>query len=115
MATTKAPCQLVYQWLRDNFGKRVLGGLTSTDSRALEASVQIMELYACGRSPTVTVAFGAVVLEMQEKERWTAYHAIAMVLDWSDREEVWRAAGLPAPAPRYTAAFEPGGTYETPK
>lgn len=91
----KTKPQSVYPWLRENLGKGCLGALTSTDARALEASVMIMELYATGRKPMVLDAFRAVVLQMQPHTLELAFHAIAHVLDWSDRQAVWLECNLP--------------------
>ncbi len=91
----KPPCQTLPKWLKENLGPRCLAPLTSTDSRALLAAVQIVELYAVERRPEVLEAFARIVGCMQ-KSCWSlAYHAIAHVMDWSDRSRLWRAAGLP--------------------
>lgn len=92
----KEPCQTLRQWLKANLGPRCLAPLTSTDAKALSAAVQIVELYAFERRPEVLDAFGGVVRCMQEGCRRLAYHAIAHVMDWSDRARVWSEAGLPA-------------------
>lgn len=93
---TKQPCETLPTWLKENLGPRCLAPLTATDSKALSAAVQIVELYAFERRPAVLSAFGAIVGVMQHTCRHLAYHAIAHVMDWGDRASVWAAAGLPA-------------------
>ena len=39
-------------------------------------------------------AFAIVVSRMQISNQELAYHAIAYILDWSDRAKIWEAAGL---------------------
>lgn len=63
-----------------------------------------------GAAPELFAAYRAIVTEMQPKCRWLAYHAIAMELDWSHREMIWAAAGLPeGDQPARKCSFEPGG------
>lgn len=62
--------------------------------RALQAAVQIIELYSYDRSSNVLHAFREVVLEMQPSVRYLAFHSIAHVMDWSDRWTIWRGVGL---------------------
>lgn len=92
----KLPCQTLPAWLKSNLGARCLAPLTATDSKALAAAVQIVELYAFERRPEILAAFGAVVRCMQTSCWALAFHAIAHVLDWEDRPRLWSAAGLPA-------------------
>ena len=99
MPATKPPCQTLPHWLRENLGKRCLAPLTGTDSKALAAAVQIVELYAYQSTPELLDAFRIVVAQMQRSCWPLAYHAIAHVMDWGDRETVWRGAGLPAIEP----------------
>lgn len=99
----------VHKWLRAHLGDRCLTNLTETDRRALEASVAIMELYAVQRTQRVLVAFSAVAEQMQPQCRQYAFHAIAMVLDWDQRREVWVAAALPWPSPLGRCAWGPDG------
>lgn len=80
-------------WMGFNLGST--GALTGTDWRALRAAVAIIELYAYDGSADVLPAFRAVVLRMQETTREYAYHAIAMVIDWKDRQILWDRAELP--------------------
>jgi hypothetical protein len=94
-------------WLKSNLGKSCLNGLTGTDWKALLAGVSILELYCYDRNPYLLQAFGITVAHMQEKERWLAFHAIAHVMDWSDRGTVWLAAGLPYGILPARCAFEP--------
>ncbi len=108
MTKTKKPCEQVYPWLRANFGPNCLAPLTSTDSRALDAAVQIIELWAFDSEGDETLrAFEIVVLRMQPHTRQLAYHAIAHVVNWEDRERVWKACSLPPVANPWRAKFEP--------
>ncbi|HWN09743.1 MAG TPA: hypothetical protein VNO50_10830 [Pyrinomonadaceae bacterium] len=103
---TKPPCETVLPWLKANLGKHCLAPLTSTDAKALAAAVQIIELYAYHPGINVIDAFGEIVGCMQQSTQELAYHSIAMVMNWEDREPLWVAAGLPAINPR-KCAFEP--------
>lgn len=104
----KPHCQTVIPWLKVNLGKKCLAPLTSTDTKALMAAVQIVELYAYDCHRDVLQAFGDVVLRMQPHCRELAYHAIAHVRDWPDRAEMWAAADLPGIDRPRVCAFEPG-------
>jgi hypothetical protein len=112
MKTTKPkpPSETVMPWLRSNLGPRCLAPLTGTDARALRAAVQIIELYAYDDAPSVLEAFGHIVRRMQPSTQELAYHAIAHVMDWSDRSRIWVKAGLPEFGP-VQCSFEPGGGY----
>ena len=103
----------ILKWLKSNCGKRVTAPLTSTDTYALTASVALCPLIGYETAPPrLFKAFEAIVLEMQPHTRWMAYHCIAMELDWSHREMIWTAAGLPqGDKPARKASFEPGGGY----
>lgn len=105
----KPICEKLYPWLRSNLGKRCLGVLTGTDARALAAAVHIIELYSYCPEKSVAEAFGAVVIQMQPQARYLAYHAVAMVMNWETRGELWIAAGLPTENARGKCSFEPGG------
>jgi hypothetical protein len=104
----KPVCETVFPWLKANLG-HCLGGLTGADYRALQAAVQIINLYAYTGGGDAIRAFGLVVGQMQEKERELAYHAIAHVLDWGDRGKIWLRAGLPRLDAVRVCAHEPGG------
>lgn len=93
----KQVCETVFPWLRANLGKHSLGCLTGTDTRALRAAIQVIELYAYDPIRAVAQAFGVIVSRMQPETQWLAFHSIAHVLDWSDREKVWTLAGLDLP------------------
>ena len=110
MKTTKE----IVKWLCANCGKRCTAPLTSTDSYALTASVALCPLIGYETAPAeLFEAFGSIVRAMQPHTRWMAYHAIAMELDWSHREMIWTAAGLPEGyKPAVKASFEPGGQYK---
>lgn len=113
MSKTKPVAETIFPWLRANLGKNCLGPLTGTDARALRAAVQIIDLYSYHRDKSVLEAFQKVVFCMQPHCQEFAYHAIAHVMDWSDRPLIWRAAELDVPeycfVPR-VCAFEPGGS-----
>jgi len=109
MKAQKPVCQALLPWLRSNLGDRCTAPLTGTDARALAAAVHIAELYSYHREPEVLRAFGLIVSCMQEHTQELASHAIALIMDWSDREPTWLAAGLPAFTP-LKCAFEPGGS-----
>ena len=110
MSAAKAPAETVFKWLRDNLPKNVLGVLTSTDAKALQAAVQIVELYAYHSEPKVIEnAFAQVVRCMQPQARWLAFHAIAHVMDWGHRSEIWALAKLEqVTGPK--CKYEPGGS-----
>ena len=91
----KPACETIRPWLKANLGKHCTGALTGTDNRALDAAVQIINLYSYDPGPEVVEAFGLVVRRMQPSTQYLAYHAIAHVTDWSFRHELWVAAGLP--------------------
>ncbi len=91
-------CKSVLPWLRDNLGKGALGCLTGQSGRALAAAVQIVGLYSyCDQEAEAHVlsAFRSVVMCMPPDQRELAYHAIAYVLNWSDREKIWARAQIP--------------------
>lgn len=104
-------CQSVRSWLKSNLGKSCLGVLTGTDSRALSAAVQIVELWCYHQTPEVERAFGLVVQAMQPSARQLAYHAIAHCADWRHRAELWEAAGLPRIEKPWLCSFEDGGSH----
>lgn len=99
MKATPPLCKSALPWLRDNLGKQCLGCLTGQSARALAAAVQIIGLYSyCDQEaePHVLSAFRSVVMTMRPgAERELAYHAIAHVLNWSDRDLIWARAQLP--------------------
>ncbi len=102
-------CKSLRPWLSANLGPRCLEPLTGTDARALSAAVHIAELYSYHREPGVLEAFGHIVRCMQPSTQELAFHAIAHVMDWSDRLVVWKAAGLENINTRL-CNFEPGGS-----
>jgi hypothetical protein len=105
---TKPSCKSVFPWLEANLGKRCLAPLTDHDSFALKAAVHIAELW--GRSSSrlhAAFAFRFAVLEMQPHTRYFAFHAIAHVLDWSHRMELWTQADLPREQIYGICAFSP--------
>lgn len=97
-------------WLKANLGPRCLAPLCGTDSRALQAAVQIIELYSYHGDPEVLKAFECVVRSsMQPHTMELAYHCIAHVMNWEDRSRLWHKVGLPPFNPQI-CAFEPGGS-----
>lgn len=90
--TYQCDAQRILAWLRSN--GMSLGILTGHDTRALRAATQIVDVWLNSRSHRVAGAFGTIVAQMQPKCRYLAYHAIAMVGNWSDRQELWDQAGL---------------------
>lgn len=97
---TKPVCETVMPWLKSNLGPRCLAPLTGTDVKALRAAVQIVELYNYHPKESLIDAFGKVVVCMQPHCQELAYHAVAHVMDWHNRSEIWVQAGLPEFAPR---------------
>jgi hypothetical protein len=96
-------------WLKVNLGKRCLAPLTTQDALALEAAVKIAALWSYDhRQDAVARAFESCVLRMQESTRHLAYHVVAQVGNWEDREVLWAAAELPAISVG-VCAYEPGG------
>ena len=106
MSKSKPCCAALLPWLRANLGNGCTAPLTGTDAKALTAAVHIIELYSYHRQQTVLEAFGRIVECMQPHTQSLAYHAIAHVMDWGDRAEVWTLAGLPEFVPS-RCAFEP--------
>lgn len=122
-AKPKPPCQQIRPWLEANLGKGCLAALTGTDSRALTAAAHILEAYAYDNSRINLAAFALVVSRMQKSTQHLAYHLIAMVLDWGDRESIWIDSRGAATAilgsaindkfidrPTTRCAYEPGGS-----
>lgn len=109
----KPPCTTIFAWLKSNLGKNCLATLTGTDAKALHAAVQIIELYTWTgtHQQGVLDAFRFAVLCMQPRTRELAYHAIAHVMDWNDRDEVWERAGLPHLNNIRVCSFGPGGSH----
>ena len=106
---TNTPAATVLQWLREQLGPHALAPLTSTDSQALRAAVEIVRLWATcdeAHEDRLLTTFGAVVLTMQPHCREFAFHAVAHVGDWSTRRELWRKAGLPQFEPNMSCRYE---------
>ena len=102
----------IFKWLKENCGKHCLGGLTSTDTCALVASVNLSNLISYPSADAeLFAAYRAIVNQMQPHNRYQAVHAIAIELDWSHRFMIWAAAKLDeADMPKHKASWEPGGT-----
>lgn len=109
----KTVSQTILPWLRDNLGDRCTAPLTGTDVRALLAAVQIIDLYSVHNDSGVLEAFGLVVNCMQPSTQELAYHSIAHVMNWWDRERIWKELGLAEFKPR-VCAWEPGGSQRKP-
>jgi len=103
----KPVSQTLFPWLKANLGKNCLAPLTGTDYSALAAAVHTIDLYAETRDPSVLEAFAIIVLCMQSSTQELAYHAIAHVMDWSDRSQIWTTAGLSTPIHLRQCLFEP--------
>ncbi len=103
----KSVSQTVLPWLKSNLGKRCIAPLTGTDARALFAAVHAIDLYAYAPSEELLTAFAILVRNMQPHTRELAFHSIAHILDWSDRDRIWNAAGLDGFPRRQLCAFEP--------
>lgn len=82
-------------WLKANLGKDCLAPLTTTDNLALAAAVQVVAVWYQTRAKGLPQAFAAVVMPMQPSVRYLAYHAIAHVANWSNRDELWLVSQLP--------------------
>lgn len=110
MSTKQKPvCETGLKWLKDNLGPRCLAGLTGQDIKALQAAIQIVELWTYTDNPEAAEqAFALCVRQMQESQWPLAYHVIAHLSEWSSRSELWFAAGLPAIRVP-VCAWEPGG------
>jgi len=79
-------------------GSEIMGALTGQDSRALGAISRCWELYACSDEAgqiAALVAVGALLPALQPQCRCFARELIAMSLDWSDRDRLWRFVTLP--------------------
>ena len=106
----KPHCEALVTFLRLNLGGRgALAALTGTDWKALDAAVHILTLYCYGGDESTLVAFRLVVMKMQPKSMEMAYHAIAYLMDWDNRAELWLRAGLPTDIPIHRCEGEPGG------
>lgn len=91
----RPPAATVFEWLANNLGESALAPLTGTDSKAIAAFVQLVELYSYSSRPDTLGAMTLTVQNMQRKTWYLAFHAIAHVMDWSHRAQIWTAAGLP--------------------
>lgn len=75
-----------------NLGPRSLAALTGQDTRALDAIVAALELYARGDEDGrygALAAIRALLPALQESTRWIARELIPFVLNWEDRERLW--------------------------
>lgn len=104
----KNPSQTVFAFLKGNLGKRCLAPLTTTDAKALLASVMIVDLWTTGRDNAAIAAWHHVVGKMQETTRHLAFHAVAHVSNWEDRWRFWDNGWGEMPTEK--CAFEPGGS-----
>ena len=107
----KTPKEIL-TWLKNNLGPRAIAGLTSTDTYALVASVNLSNLIGYESAPDdLFAAYKAIVMQMQPHNRHLAYHAIACELDWSHRSMIWICSDLvhDQPIPTGKCCFESGG------
>jgi hypothetical protein len=109
MPKEKPACETVFPWLRANLGKGITAQLTGTDVRALKAAVMLVELYCYTGDTRLTDAFRPIVENMQPKTRELAYHAIAHVMNWSDRARLWDLASLKPIEKPMLCQWEPAG------
>ncbi len=75
-----------------NLTKGSLGALTGQDTRAMEAFVACLELYALSDDDgqrAALVAARQLLGAMQPKVWWIAQELIPFVLNWDDRERLW--------------------------
>jgi len=97
--SNRQACNTLPAWLKANLGTKSLAPLTGTDRRALFAFIQIVDLYAHDHDCSVIPAMKAVVGRMQQTTWHLAYHSIAHIMDWPDREFIWcQKMELPKPA-----------------
>lgn len=116
MKKQKQISETVFDWLAEN-GFTRLGGMTGQDYPALKAAAHVIELWSCADSNGrryAAAAFGAIVRTIQPQYRCLAYHAIAHVCDWSDRDQLWVAAGLEPLSNPGVCSWEPGGSERPP-
>ena len=99
----------ILPWLRENLGKNALAPLTSTDAAALRAAVEIVEVISIigYKNTGLLTAFNRVVSLMQPSCQRFAYHGIAMIMDWPDREKLWDFAQLDPLPHRGICKYEP--------
>jgi hypothetical protein len=105
---TNTPAATVIAWLAQQLGPRALAPLTSTDTQAIKAGVELVRLWATveDEQNNLAAAFAHVVMTMQPHCREFAFHSIAHVCDWTTRRELWTLAGLPRIDPVTTCRFE---------
>lgn len=98
----------ILKWLQANLGKRCVAGLTSTDTYALVASVNLSNLISYKSAPPELFdAYRAITGQMQDHTRHLAFHAIACELDWSHRAMIWHNAGMADQIPTTKCEGEP--------
>lgn len=93
MRAEKPICQRTPGWLTHHCGKHALAPLTGQDSRALQAFVHLLDLYALadekGRCRAV-IALHSTLQAMQPSVRPLAKRTIPQSLDWGDEEPLWQ-------------------------
>jgi hypothetical protein len=110
--SAKHLCQELRPWLKANLGKQCLAPLTTQDDLALDAAICLLKLfnYCDSRHANeVLKAFAAAVMTMLPHNRRLAYHAIAHVMDWHNRDQIWSRCGLPEVENPGVCQHEPGG------
>lgn len=95
----------ILKWLKAN--EQHTGGLTSTDTYALVASVNLSNLISYPGAPKeLFEAYRSIVSQMQPTTRYLAYHAIACELDWSHRTMIWVNARMVDQIPSNRCKYE---------
>ena len=101
--------QRVVRWLKNN-GISFAGWTAGDMEQLLCATVRAHEYVraAPDRAEDVALAFGRVVRQMRPPVQAVAYHVVAQVSDWSQRDVLWQLAGCPD-VERQRCEWEPGG------
>lgn len=98
MKRSKPLAVTILPWLQANLGKYCTACLTGQDTRALIASVYLVEAYSNAdweNGAKLLVAWRSTIETMQPSAQHLAFHSVAHVRDWGHRAEMWFAAGLP--------------------
>lgn len=109
MSATADLTKTVRRWLKDNLGKYCCAPLTTQDALALDAAIHIIHLWTWTSGAELPQAYANVVRMMQPHTRELAYHAVAHIGDWHDRDRLWNLSGLEPLGRVSVCAYEPGG------
>ncbi|AUX43807.1 uncharacterized protein SOCE26_052620 [Sorangium cellulosum] len=104
-------CKTAQAFLTHHHGRGCLAPLTGQDRAAMATFVHAAELYGVGDDAgreAAIVAMRAAVGGMQPHTRWLAREAIAHVMEWGDRDGLWRVL-FPAGAEGPSADAQRGG------